>query len=68
MMDQNCSKIMMLAVIIPKYMLLIQLGQFLIKLYLRTSGAIGGLNFSVNGQKLAFTRDVSGFEKLITDN
>ena len=26
------------------------------------SGAVGGLNFSVNGQKLVFTRDVSGFE------
>lgn len=25
-------------------------------------GAIGGLNFSVTGQKLIFTRDVSGFE------
>lgn len=25
-------------------------------------GAIGGLNFSVSGQKLVFTRDVSGFE------
>ena len=25
-------------------------------------GAIGGLNFSVNGQRLLFTRDVSGFE------
>lgn len=27
-----------------------------------TNGAIGGLNFSVTGQKLIFTRDVSGFE------
>lgn len=27
-----------------------------------TSGAIGGLNFSIDGQKLIFTRDVSGFE------
>lgn len=26
------------------------------------NGAIGGLNFSVNGQLLLFTRDVSGFE------
>ncbi|MEZ7498970.1 carboxypeptidase regulatory-like domain-containing protein [Flavobacterium sp. Arc3] len=27
-----------------------------------SSGAIGGLNFSVNAQKLIFTKDVSGFE------
>lgn len=27
-----------------------------------TSGAVGGLNFSIDGQKLIFTRDVSGFE------
>ncbi|SHM34330.1 carboxypeptidase regulatory-like domain-containing protein [Flavobacterium xanthum] len=27
-----------------------------------TSGAIGGLNFTVNSQKLIFTRDVSGYE------
>ncbi|SEA03997.1 Carboxypeptidase regulatory-like domain-containing protein [Flavobacterium gillisiae] len=27
-----------------------------------TTGAIGGLNFAVNGEKLVFTRDVSGFE------
>ncbi|CAH0336385.1 hypothetical protein FVB9288_02077 [Flavobacterium sp. CECT 9288] len=27
-----------------------------------TQGATGGLNFSVNGQRLLFTRDVSGFE------
>lgn len=27
-----------------------------------TQGAAGGLNFSVNGQRLLFTRDVSGFE------
>ncbi|MFV8333763.1 carboxypeptidase regulatory-like domain-containing protein [Flavobacterium sp. GSP14] len=26
------------------------------------NGAIGGLNFSINGQRLIFTRDVSGFE------
>jgi Tol biopolymer transport system component len=26
------------------------------------TGAIGGLNFSVTGQKLIFTRDISGFE------
>lgn len=26
------------------------------------SGAVGGLNFSVTGQKILFTRDVSGFE------
>ena len=26
------------------------------------TGAIGGLNFSVSGQKLIFTRDISGFE------
>ncbi len=26
------------------------------------AGAIGGLNFSITGQKLLFTRDVSGFE------
>lgn len=25
-------------------------------------GAVGGLNFSVSGQKLVFTRDISGFE------
>lgn len=27
-----------------------------------TQGAVGGLNFSINGQRLIFTRDVSGFE------
>lgn len=27
-----------------------------------TTGAIGGLNFAITGQKLLFTRDVSGFE------
>lgn len=27
-----------------------------------TAGAIGGLNFAITGQKLLFTRDVSGFE------
>ncbi|MGO4866370.1 MULTISPECIES: carboxypeptidase regulatory-like domain-containing protein [unclassified Flavobacterium] len=27
-----------------------------------TSGAVGGLNFSIDGQKIIFTRDVSGFE------
>jgi hypothetical protein len=27
-----------------------------------TTGAVGGLNFSINSQKLAFTRDVSGYE------
>jgi hypothetical protein len=26
------------------------------------TGAVGGLNFSVSGQKLVFTRDISGFE------
>lgn len=29
-----------------------------------TTGAIGGLNFAVTGQKLLFTRDVSGFENV----
>lgn len=27
-----------------------------------TAGAIGGLNFSITGQKIIFTRDVSGYE------
>ncbi len=27
-----------------------------------TTGAIGGLNFSITGQKLVFTRDVAGYE------
>jgi hypothetical protein len=26
------------------------------------AGAVGGLNFTINSQKLAFTRDVSGYE------
>ncbi|MFB0909865.1 MAG: hypothetical protein QMA99_02730 [Flavobacterium sp.] len=26
------------------------------------TGAVGGLNFAINSQKLAFTRDVSGYE------
>ena len=30
--------------------------------YLGQNGAIGGLNFSVTGQKIIYTRDVSGFE------
>ena len=29
-----------------------------------TTGAVGGLNFSATGQKLLFTRDVSGFEDI----
>jgi hypothetical protein len=49
MMDQNCSKVNDTCGYNAKYILLIQVGQFLIKLYL-TSGSIGGLNFSVNGQ------------------
>lgn len=28
------------------------------------AGAIGGLNFSISGEKLVYTRDVSGFENL----
>jgi hypothetical protein len=31
------------------------------------AGAVGGLNFTIN-QKLAFTRDVSGYEDAIIDN
>lgn len=27
-----------------------------------TTGAVGGLNFSITGQKLVFTRDISGYE------
>ncbi|WP_379743298.1 carboxypeptidase regulatory-like domain-containing protein [Flavobacterium ponti] len=37
-------------------------GTFLTQVITPVSGAVGGLNFSVSGQKLLFTRDISGFE------
>ncbi|WP_339889204.1 carboxypeptidase regulatory-like domain-containing protein [uncultured Flavobacterium sp.] len=37
-------------------------GAFLTQVITPIAGAVGGLNFSVSGQKLLFTRDVSGFE------
>ncbi|WP_339833940.1 carboxypeptidase regulatory-like domain-containing protein [uncultured Flavobacterium sp.] len=37
-------------------------GVFLTQVITPVSGAIGGLNFSVSGQKILFTRDISGFE------
>jgi hypothetical protein len=35
---------------------------FLTQVITPVAGAVGGLNFSVSGQKLLFTRDISGFE------
>jgi Tol biopolymer transport system component len=37
-------------------------GVFLTQVITPVAGAVGGLNFSVSGQKLLFTRDISGFE------
>jgi hypothetical protein len=37
-------------------------GIFMSQVITPVVGAIGGLNFSVSGQKLLFTRDISGFE------
>lgn len=37
-------------------------GSFLSQVITPVAGAIGGLNFSVSGQKILFTRDISGFE------
>ena len=37
-------------------------GVFLTQVITPVSGAVGGLDFSVSGQKLLFTRDISGFE------
>ena len=37
-------------------------GTFLAQVLTPVAGAIGGLDFSVSGSKLIFTRDVSGFE------
>lgn len=37
-------------------------GALITQVWSGTTGAIGGLNFSITGQKLVFTRDVSGYE------
>ncbi|WP_338375248.1 carboxypeptidase regulatory-like domain-containing protein [uncultured Flavobacterium sp.] len=37
-------------------------GTFLTQVITPVSGAVGGLNFSVSGQRLIFTRDISGYE------
>lgn len=39
-------------------------GEIINKVMSGIKGAIGGLNFSATGQKLLFTRDVSGFEDI----
>lgn len=39
-------------------------GTFISQVITPVAGAVGGLDFSVSGQKLIFTRDVSGFENV----